>query len=97
LGYFNACYARRLRCTASIGLRRTPFPARRSLWSGVAGRWIANDINGLNGGPFKYRASAIHYAELETALAPGAVQLVDGPLELRFGTPPQDKARKASV
>lgn len=55
----------------------------------LAGYWIATDMNGFNGGLFKDKVSALHYAGLQTALLPGAVQGIDEPLELRIGAPPR--------
>jgi hypothetical protein len=54
-----------------------------------AGFWIATDMEGSNGGLFKDKAAALHYAGLQTALLPGAVRLIDEPLELRIGAPPR--------
>ncbi len=54
-----------------------------------AGFWIATDMSGSNGGLFKDKAAALHYAGLQTDLLPGAVRLIDEPLELRIGVPPR--------
>lgn len=57
-----------------------------------AGYWIATDVDGFNGGLFRDRASALHYAGLQTLQAPGAIRLIEAPLELRIGSPPRRAA-----
>lgn len=54
-----------------------------------AGYWIVNDMTGFNGGLFKDKVSALHYAALQTALLPDAVRVIDEPLELRIDAPPR--------
>jgi hypothetical protein len=76
-------------------MHRVDWPLRNSIRSTPqflvgrdrAGYWIATDMDGSTGGLFKDRASAIRYAK-QTSLVPGAVELVDEPLELRLGVPP---------
>lgn len=67
----------------------TSFMPRYLVGRDRAGFWIATDMEGSNGCLFKDKAAALHYAGLQTGLLPGAVRLIDEPLELRIGAPPR--------
>ncbi len=48
------------------------------------GHWLALEQHRRAGGLFKTRQDALHFAELETAHRPGAVQVAALPLRLTF-------------
>jgi hypothetical protein len=54
-----------------------------------AGRWVAQDQNGLCGGLFVDRAEALKFAMFENGNRPQAVIMVPGVLELDMGKTPQ--------
>jgi len=46
------------------------------------GHWVAVESTGTSGGIFASREAALHYATMETARRPGAVNLSPDPVEL---------------
>jgi hypothetical protein len=62
------------------------FPQPRSFMVGQdrAGRWIAVEPHGLAGGIFVSRKAALDYAEFESDHRPGAVLVVNEPVELKL-------------
>lgn len=54
--------------------------ARFTVGRDAAGRWIVSDRDGLVGGIFRDRASAVHFAVFESDHRPGAVRCVPDPV-----------------
>lgn len=48
------------------------------------GHWLALESTGRSGGIFASRQAAVHYATMETERRPGAVRVLDQPLELEI-------------